>query len=300
MRILLGLDDQTYSEFAVKQTAKLASNVWADVTMLASVPSRPEGALQLGEISSHRLYPAASFPAEADMLRRYWKIFMDHCPADAPYFEESVEFYLAEVKDRTFEEVKIIRSRRKDLKLRLRQGPPADNLIKEAKEDGHDLIIIGCGKGEGCTWKNPGNVPQRVVDESGCSVMVVKEDREIKNISCYLDEDNVSQESLEMVNQLATMHAAGLSLVGLTRDLGIRYDVDQQLWRTQEYFSSRGIETFVQLKEVSELDRLLVSDDAPDLAALWMGKKSLLNRFTPKGWSGEMVRNSPCSVVILR
>jgi nucleotide-binding universal stress UspA family protein len=300
MRILLGLDEQPYSEFAVKQTARLATHTWADITLLASVRARPKSASGFKGFPIHPSYPGTPFSARFEMLRRYWKTFLDHCPPDAPYFEESIQPYLVEVREQVFEEVKLLRPQKKELRLRLSLTPPAEGIVSEAQEEGHDLVVIGCGKGEGCVWRQPKDVPQRVVNESISSVMVVKEDREIHTLLCCLDQGNVSQESLEMINQLATVHGASLNIIGLTRERAIRYEVDQQLWGMQDYYNSRGIETSVQLKELSELDRFLEREEKPDLLALWVGKKSLLSRFFPKDWPGTIVRNSPCSVIILR
>jgi nucleotide-binding universal stress UspA family protein len=300
MKILLGLDDQQYSEYVVKQIAVLAANTWADVTLLTFVDERPKGVLRFEDFTAHAPYPSNAFPPKAQMLRRYWKLFLDQCPPDAPYFEESVQFHLVEVKERTYEEIKVIRPRRKELRLRLREGPPSECIVTEANEGGYDLVVLGCAKGDGCVWEEHPDVPQRVVNECNCSVMVLNEERRIKNLLCCLDQATVSQESLELINQLATVHEAELLLMGLTKGKAIKYDVDQELWRVEKYYSSRGIKTMVQLMDVAEMEDYLRRDARPDLLALWMGRRSLIGRFFPKGWVGEVVSKSPCSVIVLR
>ena len=46
--------------------------------------------------------------------------------------------------------------------------------------------------------------------------MVVKKEFRIDQIVCCLDQDNVTQSSMELINQLLTIHRAGLTLVGFT------------------------------------------------------------------------------------
>jgi hypothetical protein len=140
----------------------------------------------------------------------------------------------------------------------------------------------------------------KVVKESPCSVFIVKEERPIQEILCCLDQNEVSQDSLEIINQLANIHSAKLQLVGLTHERAIRIDVDRRLRMIQQYYISREIPVEVRLQEISELETFLSREGLPGLLALWISKRSLLRRFFPEDWAGRLVHSSPSSVLILR
>jgi nucleotide-binding universal stress UspA family protein len=300
MKILLGLDEQPYSAFAVRQTATLAVNTWADVTLLTWIQRRPKSTVKFWDLSTYAFPESPALPLRADMLQRYGMLFLEQCPPDSPYVEESIQFHLVEVKEGTYEEIKLLRPRRKELRLRLKLGNPAEAILAEAHSEAHDLIVIGCEKGERCVWSQPKNVPQKVVNESTCSVLVVKEKRGVKTLLCCLDQSEISQESMEMINQMAVIHKARLDLIGLTRDRGIRIDVDRQLRGLSDYYRSRGIDTDMRLQEISTLEALIDSEAKADLLVLWMGKRSLIKRIFPEDWAGRLVSRSPYSVLILR
>ncbi len=300
MKILLGLDDQPYSRFAVRQAARLASNTWADVTLLASIGEVPKCAATFRDLSAGDFLSSSSFPVEADMLRDHWKLFLAHGPTVSPYLQESIDFQLVEIKDGLYEEMKIVRSRGKDLRLRLRKGNAINGILDEAREEGPDLIVIGCAGRGNCTWENPKDLPQVVASNSSCSVLILKEEKELKNITCCLDEESVTQDSLEMIKQFATIFDSSLKLVGLTQDGGMRHTINQELWRISDYYSSCGLDTAVRLEEISRLETTLEKGTSPDLLALWAGKKSLISRFFPSKWLSGLIGNSPCSVLILR
>ncbi len=288
MRILLAVDGETYSEYAVRQAAKLAVNTWADVTLLTifSKGLRDKGKPE---------------PTDFELLHRHKELFLESCPYDeSPYKETTFEYQLIEIKRGAYEAMQTRRQGKKDLRLRIRMGDLSEEILNEAQDEGHDLIVIGCGKGEKCIWKESKKVPARVVNESKCSVLVVKEDRSIESVLCCLDQSGVSQESMEMINQMAIIHGAKLNIVGLTRDQAIRVDVDKELWRIQDYYLSREIDTHVRLQEISNLETSLHSEATPDLLALWMGKRSLIKKIFPANWAGQLVSTSPCSVLILR
>ena len=288
MRILVALDENTYSDDAVKQAAVLAANTWADVTLLTIAPPTNEGSGNPGSDVSAG-------------LKRSRTLFLEACPGDAsPYEETTIGEEIVEIKKGTYEVLQVHRPAKKDLKLRIRTGEPAEEILAEAGDNGHDLIVLGSPQGDVSAWKASKKVPAKVVDESLCSVLVVKENRPIRTILSCLDQSGVSQESMEIVNQMAVIHKAKLTLIGLTREQAIKVDVDRELWRIQDYYRSHGIDSEVWLREISSLENFPGSEEMPDLLAVWMNKKSLIKKFLSEGWAGKLVSTSPCSSLILR
>ena len=67
-----------------------------------------------------------------------------------------------------------------------------------------------------------------------------------------------------------------------------------------DYYTDRRIPVATKLVEVPDFTSSLAQETQKDLLALWMGKKSLLDRFVPRGWVEELISTSPTSVLVLR
>jgi nucleotide-binding universal stress UspA family protein len=294
MRILLAADDEPYSEYALGQLVNLAKNTWADVTILGIYPD------------SHGKHSGTSVPWPADLpvskaLRKYRDIFLKSWSReDSPYEAHDGQYEWISGNDGVLEEIRVFRGQKKEFKLRLRRGNPAGQIVSESAEEGTDLLILGCPKGQSCAWKESGPVPQGVVNDANCSVLVVKEEQPVRRILACLDQGYISQESLEIINQMITIHGAALELIGLSQDGEMNKDVYTRLIEVGDYYSDRDIEVKTRLADVSQFEKVIAEEAQQDLLALWMGKKSLLSRWFSRGWIGRFVSTSPSSVLVMR
>lgn len=294
MRILFAGDEHHYSAYAFNRVLGLARNTWADVTLLAVCPA-PSG---------KELGPAASWSADhpqCKALDRYREEFLSHWEGEgSPYAIHSWDYEWVPLKNGLWEELKVGRGSKKDLRARLRTGQTAQEIVAEAAEEGADLIVVGCSKGAACGWNGAENIPQRVVNDATCSVLLVKEDVPTRTILACIDETRVSQASLEMINQMVTMHDAHLELIGLTKAGGVTSETYSRLIEVSDYFGARHVKVRTQLTEISEFENFIANESRDELLALWMGKKSLLDRFFPRDWVGRFVTHCRNSVLVLR
>jgi hypothetical protein len=295
MRILFAGDERHYSEYAMNEVVRLAMNTWADVTLLGVVPEgqwRERGSGSAGTPADQALAQAFS---------NYRESFLNAWASDgSPYAVKDWQYEWIPLKNNLWEQVRVSRGVRKDLKMRLRSGDIANEILAEAREEGTDLIVLGCTKGERCIWQGGLTVPQKVASDAGCSVLLVKEDQPTTRILACLDQTSVSQESLEMINQMATIHKAQLQLIGLTKEGGMKTDAYTRLIELGDYYSDRQIPVATKLVEMPDLTNSLAQETQQDLLALWMGKKSMLDVFFPRDWVGKLISTCPSSVLVLR
>ncbi|MGC8603370.1 MAG: universal stress protein, partial [Desulfomonilaceae bacterium] len=156
MRILFAGDEHPYSEYALNETIKLAMNTWADVTLLGVTQTSHPDDTSLG-----------------NALRRYRETFLNSWSReDSPYILGEGKYEWVSVRDGVLEEMKVLTGRKKDFKVRLRTGVPAREILSESKEDGSDIIVLGCPKDDKCEWANSVPTPQQVVDDADCSVLL--------------------------------------------------------------------------------------------------------------------------------
>ncbi|MBI5248606.1 MAG: universal stress protein [Desulfomonile tiedjei] len=294
MRILFAGDEHRYSEYALNETIKLAKNTWADVSILGiQAVSHSKDAARL-----------VVWPADLPVgtaLRHYRETFLSSWNrVDSPYEMQDVRYEWIPVKNGRWEETKVMRGSRKDFKVRLRIGNPGPETLEEAKEDGSDLIVLGCTKGESCVWELSRPVPQEVVNDANCSVLLVKEEQPVTRILACLDQGYISQESLEIINQMVTIHGAQLELVGLSQNGDMNKAVYTSLIEIGDYYSDREVEIKTRLTDVSDFEHFISREIRQDLLALWVGQKSLLSRFFSRDWVGRFVSKCQSSVLVMR
>ena len=156
MKILFAADDQPYSAYALKEVTRLARNTWADVTFLGVAPSLPA---REGEAA-----PVAADHPLAGTLHGYREIFLKDAEAEgAPYALKNWQFEWIPLKGGLWEEMLVCRGVKKDLKVRLRTGAAAPEILAEAREEESDLIVLGCAQGEQCLWAGGAPVPPNPV-----------------------------------------------------------------------------------------------------------------------------------------
>jgi len=285
MRILFAVDDQNYSASIILEAAKLSANVWADITIL-SVQSSDN---QLDE-------------KRADMLREYKKRFLDHFDGEGfPYYKPSIKEEFEMVNDGWLGD----QNRGDGSKLcsiKIRGGDTFREIINEARDLDFDLIILG-GSSPDCQWKGEVfNLPQKVAQEAGCSVLVIKKIREANNIIGCLDQSQISQESLEMINQLVTLHQADLKIIGLKGPKGLsgKGDVEAKIGDIFNYYTARDINVWITLVEKQDLEDFVAKASREGIMAVWMGKKSIFEKLFSQNLVEKLVNTSQSSVLILR
>jgi nucleotide-binding universal stress UspA family protein len=294
MRILFAGDHHPYSEFALKETVKLARNTWADVTLvgihaISSAKEKTKASIRPGELPV------------SEAMRRYRDVFLNSWEkGDSPYEMHDGRYEWITLENGRWEEIKVLRGSRKEFRVRLRSGVPSREALAEAAADRSDLIVIGCTKGEECVWADNLPVPQEVVNDSDCSVLLVKEEQPVTRILACLDQGYISQESLEMINQMVTIHGAALELVGLSQKGDMDKTVYTRLIEIGDYYSDRNIDIKTRLAEVSDFEHTITAELRQDLLALWVGKRSLLSRFFSRDWVGRFVSKCRSSVLVMR
>ena len=293
MRILLAVDQKPYSAHAVDDVAKLAGNTWADVTLLGVGPKATE--IDRSTSRAEINHPLAK------KLRNYRRNFLDHFEKEeSPYEKRSCNYEFVEVRKGIWEELYVCRGGRKDLKIVLRPGNPVKEILAQSNEDDSDLIAMGCHKKGDCQWEGTINLPQKVANNASCSVLVIKEEKQIRKIVCCLDQENISQKSIEMINQMVTLYQTELEIVGLTDGTELKPKVAKNLDAILKYYNSRQIKALIKLVPTASLESFISQEAKRSMMALWMGGQSILAKMFPRGKVDKLIQGSESSVLLLR
>ena len=284
MRVLFAADEHPYSADALSQVARLGENTWPDITFLGiSTPPKgappPSGASGIKDSTTAPIY---------SVLETYQKQFLGYFdPATSPYSQSQPENG-------------VNTGIHKQIITKVREGNPAKKILEEAQMDGSDLIVIGCSAQKNCSWEDAGNVPLKVARDAVSSVWVIKEDKKFNKVLCCLDHDNISQESLEMVSQMVTLFRADLDIVVLTEGENIQEKIEKKLSWLINYYSARDIFPYIELVKLASLETFISQQARWGLMAMWMGKKSILERVFPSNKVSRLLKANESSLLLLR
>ena len=286
MKILFAADEHPYTAYALNEIIRLAMNTWADVTLMAVGP---------GGAAVPRDHPLTQ------ALQRYRETFLKRSEAEGyPYARKNWQHEWIPLKNGLWEELLVCRGDKRDVRVCFRNGNAVTEILNEARDEESDLIVLGCTKGDQCIWQGAAPVPQKVVNDADCSVLLVKEDQPITRILACLDQSYISQDSLEMINQLATIYKAQVELIGLSQSGDMKKDVYRRLIEIGDYYEDRQIKVATQITEIADFENFVAHELKQDLLALWLGRKSLLDRFFPRDWVGRFVSKCQTSVLVMR
>ncbi len=267
MRIILALDEHGYSADAIAQMARLGENTWADITMLCTV---------------HKLMDGDA------IVKSYLKDFLKFVDRDISPYSQTAPGSAGN------------NGIQKKIITKVSRDNPVKAILDQADIDNADLIAMGCNTKDEYTWKNNGDVPLKVARAAKCSVLVMKKDKKINKVLCCLDHDNISQESLEMVNQMVTLFDAGLDIVVLTKDDVVKENIEKKLAWLINYYSARKIFPCIELVELRHLEAFVARRARWGLMAMWMGKKSILERVFSGNKLSRLLKANESSVLLLR
>jgi len=282
MKILVALDAKDYSKKILKNVARLAENTFADIIFLGV----QEGGKK----------PAKSM--ENALLKYQNDLYSYFSPDESPY----ADFSSKKWQEKGLNDWIMTSRGMKEFSLRIRTGSVSKQTIAVAEEVESDLIILGCGSKFGCEWDGEMNVPLRIARDAPCSVLIIKHVKKAGEIVSILDQSVVSQDSLEMVNQLVTLHDAGLKIVGVREKKGRKKDkIEQRMIELLRYYNDRQISAWIKLLDSDDVKDYVTDSSREAIVALWMGgKQSLIQRIFSRSLVDKLLETTKSSLLILR
>ncbi len=282
MKILIALDTQEYSRAIIPTAAQLTKNTLADIVLLGiqeKTTDTPDKAL-------------------SEALEQYRKDIFGEFDGDTSLYSDFSDVSWQRTEGDGWQ-----RSARKlkTCSLTIRTGGAAKQIIAVAEEIGSDLVIIG-GSRPDCEWQGELNVPLRVAEEAPCTVLLIKENKNIDKIISILDQSVVSQDSMEMVNQLVTLHDAGLKIVGVKEKKSHKEGaIEKTMVELMKYYNDRKINAWVKLLNSEKVQEYVTASSQEGIVALWMGgKQSFLKKMFSRSMVDKLLETTRSSLLILR
>ncbi len=290
MKILVALDNNPYNLYVVHEAAKLAMNTWADITLLGIESKKPDTS------NNHII----NLPI-VKTLTEYRKEFLAHFSDEetSPYSKKQWTYEFIKTNKDIWEEI-CVRKSKKEFRVKIRFGPPVKELLDEAEQEQSDLIILGCNKDRDCSWDQDVHLPEKIILKAPCSVLLVKEEKQPNKILCCLEHDRVSQESLELIKQMVTLYNTELIIVGLAQSDQIKEQVNNKMNEIVQYYKNENIKIWASILDMSFLDQFISDSAEKGLIALWMGHRSILEKFFSTYRVKKLIKKARSSVLILK
>lgn len=279
MKILIVVNSDKYSMDAVREGARMAANTWADVTLLVTQ-----------DIKNNELSISLK-----DTVADYLQMFSG---SDSPYGKISKKAF-REKASGTWECETTGGKKLLKAVIHSRRSLDAD-IIATARETGTDFLIIGAAAQDQPQWGGDVHLPSKIAAEADCSVLVVKESQEPRTVVACLDHDQISQESLEIINQLVTLHNAELKVVGIAGTKGLDDEVQKKMNEVVRYYNERSIRALVKMVPGEELENFVGQSAESGLIGIWYGKKSLFRKIFFKDRIKQLVDNAPQAALVLK
>ncbi len=283
MKILVALDAKKYSRKILKDVARLAENTLSDIVFLGVQDNAQEPA--------HSLVNA--------LLKYQNDVYSFFSPDELPYADFPPG---SEWQENAKGDWSITSKGMKEFSLQIRTGSVTKQAVAVSAEIGADLIILGCSGEFGCEWDGELNVPLRIAEDAPCSVLVIKQVRNANQIVSILDQSVVKQDSLELVNQLVTLHDSGLKIVGVQEQKADKEDeIESRMIELLRYYNDREINTWVKVINSDDVKSYVTDASREAIVALWMGgKQSLIKKLFSRSMVDKLLETTKSSLLILR
>jgi len=174
-----------------------------------------------------------------------------------------------------------------------------NEILDQAYDDESTLIILGCNKTNKCKWGEL-DVPAKIGNQAPCSVLIVKENKTPEQIVCCLDHDYITQNSLELINQMVTLYNAELKIVGVSEGGTLKVKVENTMKNLFMYYLKQDVPLWLEVIDSSIFPTFVNQISQNNLIAIWLGPKSFLKKFFPDEKIATLINNAPSSVLLLR
>ncbi|MFQ6117187.1 MAG: universal stress protein, partial [Candidatus Bipolaricaulia bacterium] len=115
-------------------------------------------------------------------------------------------------------EVHLLGPHEENIRFRLREGDPVREILKEAKEGDHDLIITGTRDYKGFKKFLVGSIAEEVAFHAPCSILVAKNLQPYQGILVGTDGSPPAREAVRQAGELAKALGTRLKVMAVAED----------------------------------------------------------------------------------
>ncbi len=300
MKILMCTDGQPFAEEAIRFGGEFAHKLDADVTVLFV---RPKAS---GRDSIHRT-TARKKMGEWDLdipgvgyLKRAKEILAEAGLVSLlPEGEARVRHTFRESAEGGVE-LHLIGRRTERVRLKLREGESAEEILTEAGQGHYDLILAGSRGHQGFASYFIGSTALRITEFAPCSVLIAKNIRKGHNFLICTDGSGLAEKAELFGAQIAQALNARVTILSVASEEAEVKAAQEQVRRAEMILAQLGIQAKIKVR-VGRPSEVII-DEAKDHDIVVMGASgsSAVRRFFLGSVPLKVIEYGACPVLLVR
>jgi len=301
VKFLMCTDGEEYAEAAIRFGGKLAKAIGADVSVLhVRSPISPSERVHLTTTRKKLTEWNLEIPGVEYLIRAreiltesgLTKLASSEEGKLGPAFEGGVEGAT---------ELHMVGPRGENVRLRLREGHPVDEILEEAKVGDYDLIIVSSrGHQEGFARHFVGSTALRVADLAPCSVLIAKNIREEDNFLLCTDGSQLSEKAEIAGAEMARALEAKVTVLSVAEEEPRREEAVRMIRRAEMILAQMGIEAEPLVRIGQPAEEIIDEAKDHDIVVMGSSGSSAVKKFFLGSVPLKVIEYGKCPVLVVR
>ncbi|SRR5579884_545233 len=292
-------DGEEYTEAAIRFGGRLAKEMNADVSVLHV--RRPVSASERVQVMTTRK-KLTSWDLDIpgiDYLTRAREILDEVGLTQPPSSKEKLSrAFEGGVQGAT--ELYLVGAGGENVRLRLREGDPVEQILEEAQVGDYDLIILGSRGRHGIAGYFVGSTALRVADLATCSVLIAKNIRQDHNFLLSTDGSALSEKAEIAGAEMARVLRAKVTVLSVAEEESRREEAQSNARRAEMILAQMGIEAELKVR-VGHPAREIISEARDhDIVVMGASGSSAVRKFFLGSVPLKVMESGECPVLIVR
>jgi nucleotide-binding universal stress UspA family protein len=300
MNVLMCTDGEEHAESAIRFGGRLAKGLAADATV---VHVRPP----ISSVDRVQLTTARKKLGEWDIeipgveyLTRANEILKEVGLANLPSYPKGTEEHAFRQGVLGATELHLVGVRGENVRLRLREGDPVEQILAEAEVGSYDLIIVGSHGRKGLSRYFVGSTALRVADLAPCSVLIAKNIREEDNFLMCTDGSPLAEQAEIFGAKLAQVLRASVTILSVAEP-GTSSDLaEERVRRAEMILAQMGISATVKVRQGLASEEIIGEAKDHDIVVMGASGSSAIKKFFMGSVPVKVIEYGECPVLVVR
>lgn len=278
MRILMCTDGRPYSEEAIRFGGRFAHKLDADVTVLYVRPKTSGGDWVHITTARKKMGEWDLEIPGVEYLKRAKEILASAGLTQLSPEGSRIRHAFRESSEGGVE-IHIIGRRVERVRLKLREGEAAPEILEEATQGRYDLVITGSGDHEGIASFFVGSTALRVAEFSPCSVLIAKNIRQNHSFLICTDGSALAERAELFTANIARALKARVTILSVAPEPDGKKRAQTQVRRAEMILSQLGIESRILVEVGRPSEEIIRLAEKHDIVVMGASGSSAVKRF---------------------
>lgn len=186
------------------------------------------------------------------------------------------------------------------VRLKLREGEVADEILSEAHHGGYDLIITGSRGHKGSARYFVGSTALRVAEFASCSVLIAKNIKEQHHFLMCTDGSKLAERAELFGAAIAQALGARVMVLSVSPDEAERAQAQERVRRAEMVLNQLGIQAQVKVRVGRPSEEIIQEAKDHDIVVMGASGSSAVRRFLLGSVPLKVIEYGECPVLLVR